>query len=439
MTFLFATDIYTQYASLSREELGGLSIQTRTGGRIIALRRQRNVFMTIRWGLQDLQIYIDRTSEALIIMANELNVGDIIEVGGVIMRTMRGELTVRAEDILITGRTQHNLELRRDFEINSEVIREINFVRNSELEMSVHTRSRMTQEVRQFLYSENFMEVETPILHEFPSGASARTFETFCEANEQNYHLRIAPETFLVRALSSGMNQIFEIGHNFRNEGISNRHQPEFSMLECYRAFADCAWAIDFTTTLLRRIGERFNCEALTGQYQTLTYIQALIRYGNYNQTDIDRREFLMLELQSRGQNANLQDTSLAMLQFMLFEHFDSLIMEPTFITHHPIEISPLARSIEGTPYTERFELFIGGRELANGFSQLIDLEEQRRRFSAQTGEIGDIMQADGVYLQSLEYGFPNIGGFGIGIDRLAMLVCNRDDIRQVVIFPITA
>lgn len=448
---MFISQITNQYnqdpTHFSRDYFVNNLTPVQTGGRITAVRAQRTFFMTIAWGQSTVQIMCESTNPCLEALRS-LHVGDVIEVEGTLMRSMRGELSIAPGSVVVNSRTEHNLELRRDFEGRGDNIREVNLMRNSQLMQNMYARSNIVQTTRQYMFERSFMEIETPMLHDNPSGASARTFETHCNANDHRYHLRIAPEIYLVRSLMAGFEQIFEIGHNFRNEGISNRHQPEFTMMECYRAFSDYVWAMDFVEELLHFLGARFGCTALTENFSRLTYQQALIQYHpviannaypymgfNNAQSMIENRDWLISQL---PQNRDYSDTNLGMLQYMVFETIDSLIMEPTFVTNHPVQISPLAQAIDGTQETERFELFINGRELGNGFSQLIDLPEQRRRFEMQSMNLADdAMRTDHVYMDSMSYGFPRIGGFGIGIDRLVMLLTNQDNIRDVVLFPL--
>ncbi len=408
-----------------------------TGGRVISLRIQRTVFLTIEWGLQTLQIMANADNSCIDVI-RDLRVGDVIEVNGYLTRSLKGELSIIPNSININSRTQHNIELRRDIDSSQQQIREISMMRNSQALNIMHKRSFIVQAIRQHMFSQQFLEVETPILHENPSGASARTFETDCFANNHHYHLRIAPEIYLVRALMSGFNQIFEIGHNFRNEGISNRHQPEFTMMECYRSFSDHIWAINFVEDLLHELAERFECDILRQPFVRMTFQEALAHYHEEvreNTALMQNRTWLISRLNN---NRDYSNTSLEMLQFSLFETVDHFIMEPTFVTNHPIEISPLAQSFENSQQTERFELFVQGRELGNGFSQLIDQAEQQRRFELQSlNHEADAMRTDHVYLQSMSYGFPRIGGFGIGIDRLVMILTHQNDIRDVVLFPV--
>lgn len=411
-----------------------------TGGRVTAIRSQRILFITMNWGQNSIQIMCEPNNPCDSILRS-LHVADVIEVRGILTRTLRGELSIVPQEVFINSRTNHNIELRQDVSTNNFNLREVNLMRNSELLQTMYSRSHIIQSLRQYMYIHQFMEIETPILHENPSGASARTFETRCLANSQTYHLRIAPEIYLVRTMMAGFNQIFEIGHNFRNEGISNRHQPEFTMLECYRAFCDYTWAMEYVETLLNYLGNAFNCDILNQPFARMTYQQALIHYhpniGAGNAQLIEDREWLISQLPA---HLNHQHSSLGMLQFQMFETIDNQIINPTFITNHPIQISPLAQAFENSEETERFELFVNGRELGNGFSQLIDLEEQRRRFAMQSlNHSDDAMRTDDVYMDSMSYGFPRIGGFGIGIDRLVMLLTNQNDIRNVVLYPISS
>lgn len=438
---MFISEVAQQYScreQFSREWFEQNRTHVEVGGRITAIRNQRTFFLTLNWGQANIQIMAFGENPCLESLRT-LHVGDVIEVGGHLTRTHAGELSIIPETIDINSRTEHNLELRRDVETNGENLREVNMIRNSALRDNMFMRSRIVQSIRQYMFERFFMEIETPMLHDNPSGASARTFETHCYANDHRYHLRIAPEIYLVRSMMAGFEQIFEIGHNFRNEGISNRHQPEFTMMECYRAFCDYEWAMSFVEDFLRHMGQTFNCEILTQPFERLTYQQALVQYhpdlGQANAHLIEERDWLVSQLSA---NRDHSQTNLGMLQYQVFESIDHMIQRPTFVTNHPVQISPLAQAIEGTEETERFELFINGRELGNGFSQLIDLVEQRRRFDMQSqNHEDDAMRTDHTYMESMSYGFPRIGGFGIGIDRLIMLLTGQDDIRNIVLFPI--
>lgn len=440
---MFISEIVSQYnqnqSIYTREYFKENIIEVFTGGRITAIRSQRTLFITMVWGQTPIQI-MSESNNACNEVLHTLHVADVIEVRGNLVRSMRGELSISPLEINVNSRTQHNIELRQDVDTNSFSLREVNFMRNSELLNTMYSRSRIVQSMRQHMFNQDFLEVETPTLHENASGASSRTFETHCISNGNNYHLRIAPEIYLVRTMMAGFNQIFEIGRNFRNEGISNRHQPEFTMLECYRAFSDYIWAMQYIEELLNHLGVQFHCEILTRPFARMTFQEGLVHYhpqiGLNRSHLIESREWLISQLE----NIDHSNTSLQMLQFQVFDSIDHLIIEPTFITNHPVQISPLAQAIEGTEETERFELFVNGRELGNGFSQLIDLDEQRRRFEMQAlNHANDVMRSDDVYMDSMSHAFPRIGGFGIGIDRLVMLLANQNDIRDVVLYPITA
>lgn len=440
---MFISEIVSQYNQdptiHTREYFQENPIEVLTGGRITAIRSQRTLFMTMIWGQTPIQIMCESTNPCSDVLRT-LHVADVIEIRGNLIRSMRGELSIAPLEVIINSRTQHNIELRQDVDTNNFSLREVNLMRNSELLNTMYARSHIVQAIRQHMFSQQFLEVETPILHQNPSGASSRTFETRCLANSQNYHLRIAPEIYLVRTMMAGFNQIFEIGRNFRNEGISNRHQPEFTMLECYRAFSDYIWAMEYVEEILHHLGAQFNCEILTRSFSRMTFQQGLVHYhpelGSERAHLIEDREWLISQLR----NNDYSDVSLQMLQFKVFDSIDNLIIEPTFITNHPVQISPLAQAFEGTEETERFELFVNGRELGNGFSQLIELDEQRRRFDMQAlNHVDEAMRTDDVYMESMRHAFPRIGGFGIGIDRLVMLLTNQNDIRDVVLYPITA
>jgi lysyl-tRNA synthetase class 2 len=306
--------------------------------------------------------------------------------------------------------------------------------------------------IRQFLKDRQFLEVETPMMHAIPGGASARPFITHHNALDMALYLRIAPELYLKRLVVGGMEKVFEINRNFRNEGISTRHNPEFTMLEFYEAYQDYVYLMDLTESMLREVAMkvlgtvRFTYQEreidFSRPFARMTITEAILKhYPEYTTAQLDDRNFLIGRMEELNIAYNPKD-GLGGLQLSLFdETTEHLLFEPTFIIDYPAEVSPLARRNDHNPeITDRFELYIAGREIANGFSELNDPEDQAARFleQAKAKEAGDAeaMHYDADYIRALEYGLPPTAGEGIGIDRLIMLLTDSPSIRDVILFP---
>jgi lysyl-tRNA synthetase class 2 len=315
-------------------------------------------------------------------------------------------------------------------------------------------RSKAVGSIRDFMVSHGFLEVETPMLHPIPGGANARPFVTHHNALDQQMFLRIAPELYLKRLIVGGFERVFEINRNFRNEGISVRHNPEFTMMEFYAAYWNYLDLMDFTEALVRDAAEKAvgtlqltysgRTVDLATPFERLTIREAILKHTEAGER-VDDREWLINALRRIGmteEKEKLSARSLASLQVMFFEEtVEEKLWQPTFIMEHPTEISPLARANDDRPHvTERFELYITGREFGNGFSELNDAEDQMARFAAQVDakEAGDeeAMFLDHDFVRALEYGMPPTGGCGIGIDRLMMLLTDSPSIRDVILFP---
>ena len=317
-------------------------------------------------------------------------------------------------------------------------------------------RSKTLSAIRHFMNDHEFLEVETPMLHQIPGGAAAKPFITHHNALDQQMFLRIAPELFLKRLIVGGFERVYEINRNFRNEGLSPRHNPEFTMMEFYAAYTDYRWLMDFTEGVLRHAAIAATGSAtltyqgksldLAKPFERLTIVQAIERHApQYNDAILNDRDAIRAALKALRVDINapnLKNAGLGALQLALFEEVaESKLWDPTFIIDYPVEVSPLARASDQRPeITERFELFITGREIANGFSELNDPEDQARRFHMQVmaKDAGDeeAMYFDADYIRALEYGMPPAGGCGIGIDRLVMLLTDSPSIRDVILFP---
>jgi lysyl-tRNA synthetase class 2 len=306
--------------------------------------------------------------------------------------------------------------------------------------------------IRNFMASHEFMEVETPMLHVIPGGAAAKPFITHHNALDMEMYLRIAPELYLKRLVVGGFNRVFEVNRNFRNEGVSPRHNPEFTMMEFYAAYVDYKWLMDFTEQVIRKAAEDAHGTAvltyqgreldLSKPFERLTIVGAINKYApHYTHEQLHDADFIRTELLKFGVKP-FATSGLGALQLALFEETaEAQLWNPTYIIDYPVEVSPLARASDSVAgITERFELFMTGREIANGFSELNDAEDQAARFMAQVAakDAGDeeAMYFDADYIRALEYGLPPTGGCGIGIDRLMMLITDSPNIRDVILFP---
>jgi len=330
--------------------------------------------------------------------------------------------------------------------------RYVDLIMSEETRRTFKARTAAMSSIRNFMTENDFMEVETPMLHTIPGGAAAKPFITHHNALDMQMFLRIAPELYLKRLVVGGFERVFEVNRNFRNEGVSPRHNPEFTMMEFYAAYADYQWVMDFTEAVIRRAAvDAHGTAVLTYQgreldlskpFHRLTIVGAINKYApQYTNEQLHDADFLRAELAKFGAKPHAH-AGLGALQLGLFEETaEAQLWEPTYIVDYPVEVSPLARASDTVPgITERFELFIVGREIANGFSELNDAEDQAARFQAQVAakDAGDeeAMYYDADYIRALEYGMPPTGGCGIGIDRLIMLITDSPNIRDVILFP---
>ncbi len=426
-------------------------------GRLVARRDQGKIaFMVIRDSAGDLQLFCrkdvlgDEEFERIL----DLDIGDWIGAAGTVLRTRRGELSVAPTAVVLLSKSLRPLPEKfhglTDVETRYRQ-RYVDLIVNPEVREVFHKRFRIISAVRRYMESRGFEEVETPMLHPIPGGAAARPFVTHHNTLDMDLYLRIAPELYLKRLLVGGFERVFEINRSFRNEGISPRHNPEFTMLEAYQAFTDLDGMMDLCEGLIQAVAE----EVLGGTRLT------------YQGTEVDLgspwRRATMIELTSEaaGEDASFA-RSLHELRALCAAHdvpyedvwgkgklitelFEKLVehtlVEPTFVTEYPLETSPLARKKPGEPdLTERFELIVTGREMANAFSELIDPVDQRERFATQAAAKArgdeETMGYDEDYLRAMEYGMPPCGGIGIGIDRLVMLLTDSPSIRDVLLFP---
>ena len=450
------------YSEKTREELEALPITVKVAGRIMLKRVMGKAsFATIQDMSGRIQLYISNESigEAEHAEFKHWDSGDIIGCEGTLMKTKTNELTVHCSEIRLL--TKSLRPLPEKFHGLTDVeqkyrSRYVDLITNEQTRLTFVARSRMVQSIRNYMTHHHFLEVETPMMHPLPGGAAAKPFKTHHNALDMELFLRIAPELYLKRLVVGGFEKVFEINRNFRNEGLSPRHNPEFTMMEFYEAYTDYRQLMDFTEGLLRHSArEALGTEVFSYQGRELdlskpfarhTIIGAIHHYHpGYSFEQLNDIAWLRQKLADLKCDLNaphLRHAGLGALQLSLFEETtEAELWEPTYIIDYPAEVSPLARRSDTNPdITERFELFIVGREIANGFSELNDPEDQAARFmeQAKAKEAGDeeAMYYDADYIRALEYGLPPTGGCGIGIDRLIMLLTDCASIRDVILFP---
>lgn len=441
----------------SPDVLAGVSVCV--AGRIVLYRHfGKLTFATLRDASADMQVAVQRDEVGVEEYTNifrKLDVGDWLGVEGSLFRTKTGELTVRVARFQLLAKALrplpekwHGLE---DIETRYRQ-RYLDLIVNPDVRNLFKTRSKIIRLVRDFMEHRGFLEVETPMMHPIPGGAVARPFVTHHNALDRDLYLRIAPELYLKRLIVGGFERVYEINRNFRNEGLSTRHNPEFTMMEFYQAFTDYHELMDFTETLICHVVTELNDSKLIVEHQgrtidftppwpRLSLPEALVRFGEATPEQVANRGGL-LELAAKHGLEVKDDWHDGELLLGLFEAIvEEKLIQPTFIKDYPIAVSPLSRrSVRDPQVAERFELFIGGWEIANAFSELNDPHDQAERFRHQVvaKDAGNLeaMHFDEDYIRALEYGMPPTGGEGIGIDRLVMLLTNSAAIRDVILFP---
>lgn len=397
---------------------------------------------------------MDELGQTMFDLITKFDVGDIIGVKGKVFRTKRGEISIHAREVLLLSKAMRPLPEKFHGLTNVETRyrkRYLDLVMNPDVRQVFITRSKIIRFMREFLEKREFLEVETPTLHTIPGGAAARPFSTHHNALDIDLYLRIALELPLKRLIVGGFEKVFEIGRTFRNEGISIKHNPEFTMMELYQAFANYEDIMELTEEMIAHIVQKIHGTLeITYQGQPLEFktpwrrlsmLDGILEYSGVDFREIITDEQARLVAQEKGLHVESDSSRGKIINEFFEEYVEPKLIQPTFIIGHPVEISPLAkRNAEHPEYTDRFEAFIYGRELANAFSELNDPIDQRQRFEAQAAERakGDdeahIMDED--FVQALEYGLPPTGGLGIGIDRLVMLLTDSASIRDVILFP---
>ncbi|MBO7081735.1 MAG: lysine--tRNA ligase [Neisseriaceae bacterium] len=454
----FAGDLQKRHNASDKETLENQNISVKVAGRIMLKRLMGKAsFVTLSDMTGRIQLYIqkDKVGEDVYNAFKHWDLGDIIGAEGQLMKTNHGELSVRVVSIRLLSKSLRPLpEKHLGLTDQEQKYRQryVDLIANQDSKDIFIKRSQIIQTVRQAMINERYLEVETPMMHPIPGGASAKPFVTHHNTLDIDLYLRVAPELYLKRLVVGGLERVFEINRNFRNEGMSVRHNPEFTMIEFYEAFADYKRMMEMTENIIRACAQQVsgslkitynNQEVdLEKPFERLTIIEAIKKYNpQYTDEQLSDENWLKKEIVKHGEEIP-HATGLGSLQLALFEGCaESRLWNPTFIIDYPVEVSPLARASDAQPHlTERFELFVVGRELANGYSELNDPEDQSARFKAQVAQkdAGDdeAMHYDADYIRAMEYGLPPTGGCGIGIDRLVMLLTDAQTIRDVILFP---
>jgi lysyl-tRNA synthetase class 2 len=453
--------VHAKWGGATAEELEAGQVRLRVPGRVRGIRGHgKSVFLDLHDGVAKLQLFVrrDRLGEAAALVLDNLDLGDLVGAAGTLMRTRLGELSLAADDLVLLAKALRPLPEKwhglADVEARYRQ-RYLDLVTNPESRRVFEVRAALVAGMREFFDRREFIEVETPMMQVVPGGATARPFKTHHNALDLDLYLRIAPELYLKRLLVGGLPRVYEINRNFRNEGISTRHNPEFTMLEFYWAHADYRDVMALTEELVAGLAERARVLRgvpelawsgtpldLARPWARYTMREAVAHFAGIPAARLDDAAALAEELAARHLPLP-PGGGYGHLLVALFEHaVEPHLIQPTFILDHPVEVSPLAKQHAGDArFTERFELYLGGMELANGFSELNDPDLQAERFRQQLAarERGDAEAHlfDHDYVQALEYAMPPAGGCGVGVDRLTMVLTDRQSIRDVILFPL--
>ncbi|CAN5367978.1 lysine--tRNA ligase [soil metagenome] len=457
-----SADLHERFDATDAEEIEAESFEVALAGRMMLKRVMGKAsFATVQDGSGRIQFFIarDAVGEEVYAAFKHWDIGDIVAARGRVFKTQKGELSIKCTELRLLVKSLRPLPDKFHGLADQEMRyrqRYLDLIVSDSTRRTFIARSKIVSALRHFMNQHGFLEVETPMLHPIPGGAAATPFETHHNALDMPMFLRIAPELYLKRLVVGGFERVYEINRNFRNEGTSPRHNPEFTMMEFYAAYTDYRWQMDFTEACIRQAAvDALGTATLSyggreldlgAPFDRLTIAEAIVKYAPaYLNADLDDADWMRGELKRLRVDVDappLRSAGLGALQLALFEEVaEALCWNPTFIIDYPIEVSPLARESDTRPgITERFELFIVGREIANGFSELNDAQDQAARFKAQVAakEAGDeeAMYYDADFIRALELGMPPTSGCGIGIDRLVMLLTDSANIRDVILFP---
>jgi lysyl-tRNA synthetase class 2 len=461
-----APEILAEYGDATKESLAATPVLVTLAGRVTGLRRfGKAAFASIQDGTAALQVYLkkDVLGEQGFAVADLLDIGDLVGVSGPLFRTKTNELTVEVQQLTFLCKALRPLPEKwhglTDIEMRYRQ-RYVDLIANPEVKNIFILRSRIIQAIREFLTAKGFLEVETPMMHPIPGGATARPFITHHNSLSVDLYLRVAPELYLKRLIVGGLTRVFEINRSFRNEGISTIHNPEFTMLEFYMAYADYHDLLELTEELITTVVQEVHgagVETIAYQpnpnedrvlsisfarpWKRMAYRDAVRDFLGATSEEILDPAYLKAQAKQYVREIE-EGASYWTLLSLLFENLvEPTLIQPTFITDFPVELSPLAKRKASEPeLTDWFELYIGGREVANAYSELNDPLDQRRRFEAQiaarSADDPEMPHMDEDFLRALEHGMPPTAGEGIGIDRLVMLLTNQPSIRDVILFP---
>ncbi len=455
----FASKLHQTYACMDTEQLSEQKVYVKVVGRLMSKRIMGKAsFAHLEDVSGRIQLFLERDTLPEGVYNSEFkqyDIGDIVAAEGELFHTRTGELTVRVQHVRLLCKSLRPLPEKYHGLTDQELRyrqRYLDLIMSEETRALFKLRSQTTRFLREFMEERDFLEVETPMMHPIPGGALARPFVTHHNVLDMDLYLRIAPELYLKRLVVGGLERVYEINRNFRNEGISTQHNPEFTMMEFYQAYADYHDLMDFTEQMLRELMQSVcGSQRITYQdieldfskpFARMTLVESINHYHpEYNTADLENKETAAHIAADLG--LEIKDAyGLGKVQTEIFEHLvEEKLIQPTFITAYPVEVSPLSRRNDDNDLvSDRFELFIAGREIANGFSELNDPQDQAERFQAQVvdKEAGDLeaMHFDSDYIRALEYAMPPTAGEGVGIDRLVMLITDSPSIRDVLLFP---
>ena len=453
-----ARELHRKYDEKTKPELEASPVETSVAGRIMAIRDfGKASFVQVRDRTGIIQLYVskDKLGDEAYAKYREMDVGDVVFAQGNLFKTKTNELSVEAKLVELLTKSLRPLPEKyhgiSDVEIKYRQ-RYLDLIMSEATKETFRKRSRIVEEVRRYFIEHDFMEVETPMMHPIVGGATARPFVTHHNTLDMDLYLRIAPELYLKRLVVGGFDRVFEINRNFRNEGMSIKHNPEFTMLEFYQAYATYEDLMDLTEELFQQVAERvlgtkkINYQGtqieLSGPWKRMSVEDAILQYSGFtDRAKIRDRAALLAYGASKGLHMNPKDSTGGLMMVIFDEEVESKLIQPTFVTLYPLDVSPLSRRNEKDPFlVDRFELYVYGREMANAFSELNDPVDQKERFQAQVdakaagNEEACDMDAD--YIRALEYGLPPTAGQGIGIDRMVMLLTDSPSIRDVILFP---